>query len=57
MPRGCNFSEDELPDDQQSFLALNAELADLWPNITEKDAPADAEEWNGVPDKLQYLER
>ena len=58
MPRGCNFSEDELPDDQQAFLALNAELADLWPNITEKkDAPADAEEWNGVPDKLQYLER
>jgi len=26
--------------------------------ITEKgDAPPDAEEWDGKPDKLQYLER
>jgi len=22
-----------------------------------KDPPADAKEWDGVPDKLQYLER
>ena len=52
------FSEDELPDDQQVFLELNAELAEVWPNITEmKDAPADAEEWAGKLDKLQYLER
>ncbi|MDG2079699.1 MAG: DUF3470 domain-containing protein, partial [Pseudomonadales bacterium] len=34
------------------------ELAETWPNITElKPAPADAEEWNGVPDKLKLLER
>ena len=36
----------------------NAELAAIWPNIAEmKPAPADAEEWNTVPNKLQYLER
>jgi ferredoxin len=52
------FSEDELPEDQAEFLSLNAELADIWPNITEKkDAPADAEEWAGKPGKLALLER
>ena len=57
-PVNAIFSEDELPDDQQVFLELNAELAEVWPNITEmKEAPADAEEWAGKPNKLQYLER
>ncbi len=57
-PANAIFSEDEVPEDQQEFTALNAELADVWPNITEKkDALPDAEEWDGVPDKLQYLER
>ena len=52
------FSEDELPDDQQAFLALNAELAEVWPNITErKEPPADAEDWAGKPNKLELLER
>ena len=47
-----------LQEDQQVFLELNAELAEEWPNLTEKkDAPADAEEWNGVPNKLEMLER
>ena len=36
----------------------NTELAEIWPCITEqKDPPADAKEWDGVADKLQYLER
>jgi len=57
-PADAIFSEDELPEDQQVFLELNAELAETWPNITEmKPAPADAEEWNGVPEKLKLLER
>lgn len=51
-------SEDDLPDDQQHFIELNKELAEIWPVITEqKPAPADAEKWNGKKDKLQYLER
>jgi len=47
-----------LPEDQAEFLKLNAELAEVWPNITEmKESPADAEEWDGKPNKIQYLER
>ena len=57
-PAEAIFAEDELPDDQQHFLELNAELAKDWPVITEmKESPPDAEEWDGVEDKLQYLER
>jgi len=52
------FSDDELPEDQQQFLELNAELSESWPVITEmKDAPADEAQWREVKDKLQYLER
>ena len=51
-------SEDDLAEDQQHFLELNAELSKEWPVITEKkDAPADAGDWEGVEDKLKYLER
>jgi ferredoxin len=57
-PVDAIFSEDELPEDQQVFLELNAELAEIWPNITEmKDALPDAEEWAGKPGKLALLER
>ena len=52
------FSEDELPEDQQEFLDLNRELAERWPNITEKkDALPDYEKWDGVKDKIKLLER
>ena len=52
------FSEDELPDDQQNFLELNAELAEVWANITEKKDPLDdADDWAGKPGKLELLER
>ncbi|WP_455365889.1 ferredoxin FdxA [Kaarinaea lacus] len=52
------FDEDDVPEDQQQFIALNAELAKDWPVITEKkDAPADAKEWEGVKGKMKYLER
>ncbi|PMJ89748.1 ferredoxin FdxA [Vibrio sp. 10N.261.55.A7] len=58
----CNaqaiFQEDELPDDQKVFIKLNEDLAEIWPNITEvKPAPDDADEWNGVPNKLDMLEK
>jgi ferredoxin len=52
------YPEDDLPADQQAFLALNAELSREWPVISEmKPAPADAKEWEGVADKLKHLER
>ena len=41
-----------------SGAALNAELADKWPNITQiGERPADAAEWDGKPNKLALLER
>ncbi len=57
-PVNAIFSEDELPDDQNNFLDLNQELAELWPNITEqKDPPTDHEDWAERTDKLEFLER
>ena len=60
-PVDAIFSEDELPEDQQVFLELNAELAEVWPNITEmKEGLPDAEEWAGITerpaDRSQYKE-
>ncbi len=57
-PANAIFSEDEVPKGQEEFIALNAELAEEWPNITEMhDQLPDAEKWNGVEGKIQYLER
>ena len=43
---------------QDHFIELNAELALIWPVITEaKPPPDDAAEWDGKPDKLELLER
>ena len=57
-PAEAIFQEDDVPDNQRAFIALNAELAKLWPVLTEKkDAPADADAWNGKPDKADLLER
>jgi len=57
-PAEAIFAEDDVPESQEKFIALNAELAKTWPAITEiKAAPADAKEWDGMPDKLKYLER
>ena len=57
-PANAIFAEDDVPDDQQAFTALNAELSLEWPVITEKkDAPDDAAEWDGVENKIGYLER
>ncbi len=57
-PAAAIFSEADLPEDQRQFIALNAELAKAWkPIVEKKDAPADADEWRDVKDKLQYLKR
>lgn len=59
-PANAIFSEDELPEGQEQFIEINAELSEKWAdnNITQiGEQPEDREEWNGKPDKLQYLER
>jgi ferredoxin len=57
-PVGAIFSEDDLPEDQEEFMEINEELSEVWPVITEmKDAPADAQEWDGKPNKRALLKR
>jgi ferredoxin len=57
-PANAIFSEDEVPEHQTQFIALNAELAKLWPSITEvKPAAENADDWNGKEDKLKLLEK
>lgn len=52
------FAEDDVPQDQQHFIALNAELAKQWPVITEQKEPLpDAADWDGKSGKLPFLER
>lgn len=51
-------SDTDLPDSQQHMLALNEELANIWPVIDEmKEAPEDADDWAGQAGKLSLLER
>lgn len=57
-PANAIFAEDEVPEEQLSFIALNAELAKIWPVITEVQDPlSDAEAWNGKTGKTDLLER
>lgn len=57
-PVNAIYAEDDLPAEQQHFIALNAELSRKWkPIVEKKDALADADEWSGVKDKLHLLER
>lgn len=56
-PANAIFAEDDLPVEQQNFVQLNADLAQKWPVITERKEPLpEAKQWDGKPDKLQYLE-
>ena len=64
----CGVCEPECPVDaivSETFLSdiekikwidVNERYSQIWPVITEKkDAPSDAEDWDGVPDKLDLL--
>ena len=57
-PINAIYPEDDVLAGQETFVALNAELAKDWPVITErKDSPVDAKDWEGKPDKLKLLQR
>ena len=57
-PAEAIFAEDELPEGQEEFIQMNADLAKKWPTITEVGEPLeDADEWNGKPDKIKLLEK
>lgn len=56
-PVAAIVSEDDLIASQQHFKDLNEKYAKEWPNITaKKAAPADAKQWEGIADKLKYIE-
>jgi ferredoxin len=57
-PVNAIFAEEDIPAGQEKFTALNAELAKLWPTITDtKPALPEAEKWAEVKDKLALLEK
>jgi len=57
-PANAIFAEDEVPEGQEQFIQLNAELSKIWPSITEvQPAFPDADEWNGKEGKLALLEK
>ena len=57
-PENAIYAEDDVPEDQRQFIAINAELAKIWKPITKsKESMPDADKWAGVADKLQYLKR
>lgn len=61
----CGVCEPECPEEAiiadtepgaGKWVALNQKYSEIWPNITErKDPPADADNWSGKPDKLDYI--
>jgi ferredoxin len=57
-PVNAILPEEDVPADQQHFIALNAELAKKWPSITKRKAGLpDADEWKDKKDKLSQLIR
>ncbi len=55
-PAEAIFAEDDVPADQQEYIALNARLALVWPTITARKEPLpDADANNGVKGKRSKL--
>ena len=52
------YADDDVPQGEHDFIALNAELAKMWPLIVErKPAPPDADEWAKRSGKRDLLAR
>ena len=57
-PEKAIYRDTDVPERESMFVELNRELAEQWPPIYKKKAALpEANEWSGVPDKLQFLER
>ncbi len=57
-PANAIFAEEDVPQDQISFIALNAELTPEFGTINRSvKANSEADQWNGIEGKLKYLER
>ena len=56
-PVDAIYPEDDIPVEQQKFVALNAELSQKWPILDyKKDPLPDADHWAEIDDKLPMLE-
>ena len=52
------MADEDVPEEMNDFIELNAELSKDWPVINEmKPAPEDADEWKDKTGKLAQLER
>ena len=50
------FADDDVPEDQQEYIEINARLSKIWPIITEKkDALPDADKFKDETDKRKLL--
>lgn len=57
-PVDAILADEDVPEEMQNYIELNAELSKEWPIINEIiPAPDDADEWKDKPGKLKYLER
>jgi ferredoxin len=55
-PTEAIFSEDDLPEKWEEWVAINAKMVQSWPNITaRKAALPEADEFKGVENKRQLL--
>tara|TARA_B100001996_G_scaffold212605_1_gene163239 strand:+ start:911 stop:1237 length:327 start_codon:yes stop_codon:yes gene_type:complete len=50
------FAEDDVPEEQQEFIELNAKFSKVWPVITARKEPLpDAEKFNSETNKRELL--
>ena len=57
-PEDAIFYEDDIPEEQIKFIAINAELSQRWPEITESKPPLpEHEKWSGQKNRLLLLKR
>ena len=57
-PVNAIYAEEDVPEDQRDFIAINRELSQLWPTITKRtDSLPDADQWSKIMTKTQYLDR
>lgn len=56
-PVDAIYAEDDIPESQQAFIAINTELSQKWPVIdSKKQPPADADHWANIDNKAELLE-
>lgn len=57
-PANAIFAEEDVPQDQLDYIPLNADLSPEFKSINRSvGALPGADEWNGIADKLKFLER